>query len=119
MTESALPDGWDLVDIDCEASTGSPDVDVDIVTGVVTFTLNAASDSVDCTYTNRARATLIVEKITDDGFGSFDFTSSTLTPSPFTLTTSAANTARIRGPSRTSSPAPMTCRRPYRPAGTW
>jgi hypothetical protein len=31
-----------------------------------------------------------VEKITNDGTGSFDFTSSTLTPSPFTLTTTAA-----------------------------
>ena len=51
------------------------------------------SDVLDCTYTNRARGTIIVEKITDDGTGSFDFTSSTLTPSPFTLTTTAAGAA--------------------------
>jgi Prealbumin-like fold domain len=44
----------------------------------------------DCTYTNRARGTIVIEKITDDGSGSFNFTSGTLTPSPFTLTTSAA-----------------------------
>ena len=90
VTESALPDGWDLVDIDCSASTGAPDVATDALTGVITFTLNSASDNVDCTYTNRARGGIVVEKITDNGFGSFDFTSSTLSPSPFTLTTTAA-----------------------------
>jgi hypothetical protein len=46
----------------------------------------------DCTYTNRARGTIIVEKITDDGSGAFGFTSGTLSPSSFTLTTSAAGT---------------------------
>ena len=37
------------------------------------------ADILDCTYTNRARGTIIVEKITDDGDGAFDFTSTTLT----------------------------------------
>jgi Prealbumin-like fold domain len=56
----------------------------------VTFAIDNAADILDCTYTNQARGTIIVEKITDDGTGSFDFTSGTLTPSPFTLTTTAA-----------------------------
>ena len=46
----------------------------------VTFAIDNAADVLDCTYTNRARGTIIVEKITDDGIGAFDFTSSTLTP---------------------------------------
>ena len=56
----------------------------------MTFAIDSPSDVLDCTYRNRARATIVVEKITDDGSGSFDFTSTTLTPSPFTLTTTAA-----------------------------
>ena len=49
-----------------------------------------ADDTLECTYTNRAAGSITVEKITDSGKGSFDFTSSTLTPSPFTLTTTDA-----------------------------
>jgi hypothetical protein len=64
-----------------------------IVGATVTFAIDANSDVLDCTYTNKARGTIIVEKITDDGTGSFDFTSGTLTPSPFTLTTTAAGDA--------------------------
>ena len=45
-----------------------------------------------CTFTNRARGTIIVKKITDDGYGAFTFTSGTLT-SPFVLTTTAAGAA--------------------------
>jgi uncharacterized surface anchored protein len=59
----------------------------------VTFDINNSADVLECTYTNRVRGTIVVEKITDDGFGSFDFTSGTLTPSPFTLTTTAAGDA--------------------------
>jgi len=86
-----LPAGWDFVDVDCSASTG---VTFDDDSGSeVTFTIDNSTDILDCTYTNRARGTIIVEKITDDGFGSFEFTSNTLTPSPFTLTTTAAGDA--------------------------
>lgn len=84
------------MDIDCNvaghASVGvNPTIDV--AAGTVTFAIGANTDVLDCTYTNRARGTIIVEKITDDGTGSFDFTSGTLTPSPFTLTTTAAGAA--------------------------
>jgi hypothetical protein len=90
VIEDTLPDGWDFVSIDCTASTG---VTPTITGATVTFDLDHPTDILDCTYTNRARGTIIVEKITDDGFGAFEFTSNTLTPSPFTLTTTAPGAA--------------------------
>jgi hypothetical protein len=85
VTEDVIPSGWEFVNVDCSASTGVTPV---IVGAQVTFTIDADTDILDCTYNNRARGTIIVEKITDDGTGSFDFTSSTL--ANFTLTTTAA-----------------------------
>ena len=90
VDETSLPAGWDFVDVNCGASTG---VTFTINGSLVTFEIDEAADILDCTYTNRARGEIIVEKITDDGQGAFDFTSNTLTPSPFTLTTTAAGTA--------------------------
>jgi len=87
VDEDVIPAGWDFQSLDCSASTG---VTPSIVGATVTFDIDASTDVLDCTYTNRARGTIVVEKITDDGFGAFDFTSGTLTPSPFTLTTTAA-----------------------------
>ena len=93
VDEDVIPAGWNLVGIDCNIA-GHPSVGVtptiDVAAGTVTFAIDANTDVLDCTYTNRARGTIIIEKITDDGKGSFDFTSGTLTPSPFTLTTTAA-----------------------------
>jgi hypothetical protein len=90
VTEDVIPTGWDFASLDCSASTG---VTPSINGATVTFAIDNAADILDCTYTNKARATIIVEKVTDDGNGSFDFTSGTLTPSPFTLTTTAAGEA--------------------------
>ena len=90
VKEDVIPTGWDFVSVDCGASTG---VTPTITGATVTFDIDANSDVLDCTYTNRARGTIVVEKITDDGNGAFDFTSNTLTPSPFTLTTTAAGAA--------------------------
>jgi len=87
VTEDVIAAGWDFVSVNCGASSG---VTPSINGATVTFSLDSSSDVLDCTYTNRARGTIIVRKITDDGTGSFDFTSSTLSPSPFTLTTTAA-----------------------------
>jgi hypothetical protein len=86
-----LPPGWDFDSVDCNVAA-HPSVGVipDINGAVVTFAIDDEDDVLDCTYTNKARGTIIVEKITDDGFGAFEFTSGTLTPSPFTLTTTAA-----------------------------
>jgi hypothetical protein len=56
-----------------------------VVGATVTFDITDDDDVLDCTYLNRARGSIIVEKITNDGSGSFEFTSDTL--GPFTLTT--------------------------------
>jgi Prealbumin-like fold domain len=86
VDETSLPAGWTFDNVNCNASTG---VTPSINGSLVTFAIDSSADILDCTYTNRARGTIIVEKITDDGQGAFDFTSNTLTPSPFTLTTTA------------------------------
>jgi hypothetical protein len=89
---TALPAGWAFTNVDCSASTGvTPVIGPD--GALVTFDLDDPDDVLDCTYNNQARGTIVVEKITDDGFGSFDFTSNTLTPASFTLTTTAAGDA--------------------------
>jgi hypothetical protein len=93
VVEDVEEDGWDFVSVDCSASTGIADEDIEIVGAQVTFDINDASDVLDCTYTNRARGTVIIEKITDDGFGPFDFTSNSLDPAAWTLTTTAAGAA--------------------------
>jgi hypothetical protein len=90
VNETSQPAGWDFDNVNCGASTG---VTPTINGSLVTFAIDNSTDILDCTYTNKARGTIIVEKITDDGFGSFEFTSGTLTPSPFTLTTTAAGDA--------------------------
>jgi hypothetical protein len=90
VVEDVIPAGWEFASLDCSASTG---VTPSITGATVTFAIDNAADILDCTYTNRARGAIIVEKVTDDGNGSFDFTSGTLTPSPFTLTTTAPGEA--------------------------
>jgi Prealbumin-like fold domain len=87
VVEDDIPAEWDFDSLNCDASVG---VTPAISGATVTFDIDNAADVLECTYTNKARATIIVEKITDDGTGSFEFTSNTLTPSPFTLTTTAA-----------------------------
>ena len=88
VTEDALPAGWDFPSLDCSASENVTPV---IAPGsdTVTFDIDNAADVLDCTYTNRARGTIVIEKITDDGEGPFGFTSTTLTPASWTLTTTA------------------------------
>jgi hypothetical protein len=93
VSENEPPAGWDLSNIDCSASANVTPT-VNLLTRTVTFNLTNSDQTVDCTFTNRARGTIVVEKITDDGTGSFDFTSNTLSPSPFTLTTTAVKGAR-------------------------
>ncbi len=79
-----VPAGWDLVSAVCDNGSGS-------LSGSTLSNISVAIDTLTtCTFTNRARGTIIVEKITDDGSGSFGFTSGTLSPSSFTLTTSSA-----------------------------
>jgi hypothetical protein len=90
VQEDTPPTGWTLKSVNCSASTG---VTPTINGAQVTFDIDSASDVLDCTYTNEARGSIVVQKITDDGQGAFNFTSGTLTPSPFTLTTTGSGTA--------------------------
>ncbi|MCD5346325.1 collagen binding domain-containing protein [Agromyces sp. S2-1-8] len=90
VSESALPPGWDFDKIDCTASSDGSNVSTNGTT--ITFSLDTAADTVDCTYYNKARGSITVEKVTDSGQGAFEFTSGTLT-SPFTLTTTGAGDA--------------------------
>lgn len=91
VQEATLPPGWDLESIDCTASTSGAGVTTDLVTKSLSFTLASSTDKVDCTFTNRARGTIIIQKITDDGMGTFAFTSAKL--GGFMLTTTAAGEA--------------------------
>ncbi|WP_344379043.1 prealbumin-like fold domain-containing protein, partial [Agromyces tropicus] len=90
VTEDSLPSGWELLDLDCTASVG---VVPSIAGAEVTFAIDDADDVLECTYTNRAFGSIVIEKITDTSSGAFDFTSSTLTPSAFTLTTTGPGDA--------------------------
>ena len=90
VTEEALPAGWDFSNLNCGASTGvTPSISGD----TVTFAIDNSADVLDCTYTNSGRGNIVVEKVTNGGSGAFDFTSGTLSPSAFTLTTTAAGAA--------------------------
>jgi Prealbumin-like fold domain len=90
VTEDVIPAGWELKDIDCSASTG---VTPSIGTDTVTFDIDGAADVLDCTFTNGAGATIVVEKVTNNAADSFDFTSDTLPSTSFTLTTTAPGDA--------------------------
>ncbi len=50
VEEGAVPTGWEFKNLDCSASTG---VTPTIVDAKVTFAIDAASDVLDCTYTNQ------------------------------------------------------------------
>ena len=77
-----VPAGWNLVSATCDDGSDPSAIVLNV------------NETVTCTFHNeQERATIIVEKITDDGFGSFDFTSGTLSPSPFTLTTTEPGAA--------------------------
>jgi len=93
VIEDVVPTGWDLQGIDCSASTAGANATGNVATATVSFNLTSAADIVDCTFTNRAHGTIIVEKITDDGEGAFGFTSGSLSPASFTLTTTDPGTA--------------------------
>ncbi len=83
-----LPAGWDLTSIVCDDANSSGN------TGTATATFNVeAGEAVRCVFTNTQRATIVVVKQAVGGDGAFDFTSATLTPAAFTLTT-AAGTAQ-------------------------
>lgn len=91
VTES-LATGYDLDSIDCSASTGVI-VATDLANRKITFSIDADTDVVDCTYTNRARGKLIIQKVSTDGVGTFNFSSPQSAVGSFPLQTSIANVA--------------------------
>ncbi len=68
VTES-VPPGWALTSITCVDPTGNS-------TGAgSTATINlAAGETVTCTFANRADASVVIEKVTQGGDGTFNFT---------------------------------------------
>jgi hypothetical protein len=50
VTEDVIPANWEFVSLNCDASTG---VTANIVDTTVTFDINADTDILDCTYTNK------------------------------------------------------------------
>jgi hypothetical protein len=66
VDEDVIPAGWDLVAIDCSASSGVTPV-ISVPDGTVTFAIDANTDVLDCTYTNRARGQIDILKTDDLG----------------------------------------------------
>ena len=90
MTET-VPAGWALTDVKCKTAKGSKWARSG--TGA-TLTL-AAGENVTCTFTNTKLASLTVVKNTVGGDGAFQFTSQTLTPAAFRLTTTGGTAQRV------------------------
>lgn len=58
-----LPAGWEFVGIDCAVATHPSSGVTPVINGrTVTFAIDSASDVLDCTYTNKARATINIHK---------------------------------------------------------
>ena len=93
VEELATPTGYDFDRIDCSASIGFGENDEEItITGAkIEFTIDDAGDALDCTYTNKAQASLHVIKTAEQDGVEFDFTSTTLTPASFSLTSGGAD----------------------------
>jgi hypothetical protein len=92
VVEDVIPAGWDFDNVNCGASVG---VTPSISDATVTFAIDNSADVLECTYTNKARGAIVIEKETVTGAGSFDFTSTTLTPASWTLTTTGPGEAGV------------------------
>ncbi len=92
VTEDPVGPDMELTNIDCSASVGV-DVTVDVANRTITFDIDADTDVVDCTFTNRAKGTIVIEKMSTDTTGTFSFTSSTL--QAFQLSTTATGEAGL------------------------
>jgi len=85
VTEDPPTGGWDFASLDCDASVGvTPSIDE----RTVTFAIDSEDDVLECTYTNMARGTVVIEKIVNDppGGQAFSYTGSF---GPFDLTPTA------------------------------
>lgn len=76
VTEAGPAPAFDLVSIDCTVSAGGTSTtSTDVASGTASITL-APGDTVTCTYTNRQRGRILIDKVTDPAGDpqSFDFT---------------------------------------------
>ncbi len=93
VSEGDLPSGWTFDNIDCNvAGHPSSGVTPSILGKTITFAIDSESDVLDCTYTNIARATLRIDKVTvpSGQTDSFDFNQGTGLPAgTFSLTDTA------------------------------
>jgi Prealbumin-like fold domain len=63
VVEDVIPPNWGFTSLDCSASSGIDPADIQIVGAQVTFDINDADDSLDCTYTNtRLLGAILVTK---------------------------------------------------------
>ncbi|KAB2922409.1 MAG: IPTL-CTERM sorting domain-containing protein [Candidatus Contendobacter sp.] len=79
-----VPSGWELSGGDPTCSDGSPASSINL----------GAGETVLCVFINLQDDTVVIEARTTGGDGSFPFTSGTLTPPSFTLTTAGGTTQR-------------------------
>lgn len=93
VDETSLPAGWQFDSVDCGASVG---VTPTVNGSLVTFAIDATTDVLECTYTNKALASLTIVKQVSDASGGeiFPFTTSTnLDADGFSLTPSGTGAA--------------------------
>jgi hypothetical protein len=85
VDETTIPSGWAFVSVDCSASQGvTPTIAVD--SSLVTFDIDSANDTLDCTYSNKALAKLTFVKQAERSGVSFQYsTSGGLDPASFSL----------------------------------
>jgi hypothetical protein len=86
VAEAGPPPGWTLISATCDDGSNPAAIDLD------------PGEIVTCTFTDRADVgTIVVVKNTIGGDSTFEFTSQTLTPSPFYLTTVGGTASREFG----------------------
>lgn len=86
VTEDPDPSGFTFQSLNCVGDGGSS-------SGRTATAVIVANSDITCTYVNQARGSIVIRKVTNDGQGAFDFTSNTLSPAAWTLTTTGPGDA--------------------------
>jgi hypothetical protein len=87
VTEGTPPAGWDFVGVVCV------DPDTETTTSGTTANIDVdAGETVTCTYTNRKRGRVVVQKSAVGGDGTFSYTGGL---GPFTITTSGGTGSQV------------------------
>ncbi|NUU21107.1 MAG: prealbumin-like fold domain-containing protein [Streptomycetaceae bacterium] len=93
ITESNPAPAFDLTDLQCTSDSANPNIGISGATATIGL---RADETVDCTYVNRQRGTIVIQKVTDpssDTTTSFEFTpSANLSPDKFNLVGGGAKT---------------------------